>query len=33
MSKETRGVEYTRVDAVRDLLARALDAVEEEGEP
>lgn len=27
MSKENRGVEYTRVDAVRDLLARALDSL------
>jgi hypothetical protein len=30
MSKEERGVEFTRVDAVRDLLTRALDAVEED---
>lgn len=28
MSKDQRGVTYTRVDAVRDLLTRALKAVE-----
>ncbi|MEO8846344.1 MAG: hypothetical protein ABI704_32530 [Kofleriaceae bacterium] len=33
MSKEQRGVVFTRVDAVRDLLVRALDIVESEGPP
>ena len=33
MSKEQRGVVFTRVDAVRDLLVRALDVVESEGRP
>lgn len=30
LSKAERGVLYTRVDAVRDLLTRALDAIEGE---
>jgi hypothetical protein len=28
MAKVEKGVEFTRVDAVRDLLTRALDAIE-----
>lgn len=33
LGKEQRGVQYNRTDAVRDLLVRALDAVESrEGE-
>jgi hypothetical protein len=28
MGKEQRGVEFTRADAVRDLLTRALDTIE-----
>jgi hypothetical protein len=33
MSKQQRGVVFTRVDAVRDLLVRALDIVESEDRP
>ena len=28
LERQTRGVEFSRADAVRDLLTRALDAVE-----
>jgi hypothetical protein len=32
LGKEQRGVTFTRSDAIRDLLVRALDLVEEKGE-
>lgn len=32
LGKERRGVTFTRTDAIRDLLARALDIVEGKGE-